>query len=259
MHVVAAKVEVCFEHLDVKSERPAFGVAKVTRSMPDSSVLSVGQRVLAPTNPDISMTREIDERECVSLEQDLPSARAMLVPDLALALAICASARLELGEIAVYSSGARHEALIGLVAGWCTGRDVIRIDFNDGAGVTPAGVQKVDGSDPQRALEIIQRSTRNTAGFAAIVLSSKAEAMDVLLEAMPTWGRLVVASRSTESATIDFYNNVHRKGVTVLGMPASPRCMFEPERRTALSPFLIRAMRVMQNDALATACLTDMT
>ena len=74
---------------------------------------------------------------------------------------------------------------------------------------------------------------------------------------MPTWGRLVVAAESTEPATIDFYNNVHRKGVTVLGMPVSPLSVFEPTCRKTTLPFLRQAMRVIQSDALVTASLAD--
>jgi len=258
MDLNAVNVEICFEQLDARTGRPSFGVARIVRSSQASSTLPVGGCVLAPTS-DMSMTREIGPSECVLLEPGLPSTRAMLIPELALALAVCASARLELGEIAVYTSGARHGALIALVAGWCTGRDVIRIEFDDAAGVVPAGVQTVDGSDTQRALEIIQRSTHNAAGFAAILLSSKSEAMDVLLETMPTWGRLVLASESTESTTIDFYNNVHRKGVTVLAMPETPLWVFDSSRRVDSRPFLRRAMRVMQCDALANACLAVVT
>ena len=153
MDSVSADVEVCFEQFDARFAALAFGVAFVTKSAPAASALPVGQRVLAPTTPDMSLTREIDFRKCIRLEPGLPSARAMLVPDLAMTLAIWDSVRLELGEVAAYTSGSRHEALMALVAAWCTGRDVIRIEFNDGAGVAPAGVQNVNGSDPQLALE----------------------------------------------------------------------------------------------------------
>jgi hypothetical protein len=68
---------------------------------------------------------------------------------------------------------------------------------------------------------------------------------------------MVIASHGTEPATIDFYNNVHRKGISLHTGPASPAFLFEPGLSAALLPSIERAVRVLQCDDLAQSLLNS--
>lgn len=149
-------VEVSFERLETASDRRGFEVARVSRSAMSSRSPSIGAGAYLYPAPR-AVQRRVGVRgrsRCIPLHEGLSPRLALLVPDLALAMAICDAVQLELGEAAVYTSGASHGSFVAKVAQWRTCRDVICLDMHDGAGSCPAGVQQVDGSDPQRALEI---------------------------------------------------------------------------------------------------------
>jgi threonine dehydrogenase-like Zn-dependent dehydrogenase len=54
------------------------------------------------------------------------------------------------------------------------------------------------------------------AGVAAVDLTGRSETVDALLEALPHGARLMLAGHESEPQTIDYYNNIHRKGVHLL-------------------------------------------
>jgi threonine dehydrogenase-like Zn-dependent dehydrogenase len=43
--------------------------------------------------------------------------------------------------------------------------------------------------------------------------------LDLLLETLPAWSHLVLRSHASRMGTVDFYRNVHRKGLTIVGVP----------------------------------------
>lgn len=259
MDQLAETIEISFERLDVAPGRPGYGLARVTGRAEQRALSEIGRRVLAPTDQNTIRTILIDARKCIPLDESLPEERAMRVPALALALAISDAAALELGEVAVFTSGAAHESVVATVAQWRTCRDVIRLRLHDGLSVCAPGVREVDGTDPQRAIELIRTEANSAAGYAAIVLSPQPEALDVLLEAMPIWGRLVFGATSSSRATIDFYNNVHRKGVRMVSVPSTTRFIFEARARPEVAALVERAMRILTCDDLAAVCLANGT
>jgi hypothetical protein len=256
---LAETIEISFERLDVGLGKPGHGLARVTGSARQGAVLGIGRRLLAPVDQEAERTILIEARRCIPLHQSLPDEQAMRIQALALALAICDAADLELGEVAVYTSGVAHESIVATVAQWRTARDAIRLRLQEDALACPPGVQDVDGADPQRALEVIRMTASHAPGFAAIVLSPQPEALDVLLEAMPMWGRLVIGSASSAPATIDFYNNIHRKGVRMVSVPSSARFIFEAPARADRTTLIERAIRILTCEDLAAACLANVT
>jgi len=252
-------IEISFDRLDVGPGRLGFGVARVTGSADQGAVPEIGRRLLAPADQDTERTILIDARRCIPLHESLLEERAMCVPALALALATCDAADLELGEMVAYTSGAAHESFVARVAQWRTVRDAIRLRLHDDTSVCPPGVRDVDGTDPQRALDLIRAAANSAPGFAAIVLGPQPEALDVLLEAMPMWGRLIIGSASSAPATIDFYNNIHRKGVRVASVPSSTRFIFDAPARPDRTALIERAIRILTCDDLSAVLLDNVT
>jgi hypothetical protein len=157
------------------------------------------------------------------------------------------SAGLELGECAIVTTGSVDAGLFCLIASWRTGRVPVCLDLGDGVGSASGVANVILAAEPQRAIE--------APGAAAVILSASARAVDILLEALPTWGRILLVAPAMEPTAIDFYNHVHRKGARLQGVPATPRGLFDPALREMIEPQLRRAIRILQHEALAASCL----
>jgi len=244
-------IEIRLERLDDEALAPVFGLFRITGSGYSEGSFALGQEVLAPAARTVSGHIEVDARCCIPIPERMPADRAMAVPRLAVALAICETVTLELGDLPICTTGTNNLQIIATVCRWRTGREVLVLDLHDGPVAAGLGHRRIDGMDPQRAIDEITRASASVPGLASIVLSRKSEAVDILLEAMPMWARMIIASQGTESATIDFYNNVHRKGANLVTGPASPAFLFEPRANADLLPLIERAVRILRCDELA--------
>ena len=233
-----------------------FGVARVIGS--DSSTSSKGAAglVLAPVSEQSGSSIEIPADRCFALPSDMPLDRAVVVPPLAFALWIWDVAGLELGETAVYSSGSAVDGLVARVAEWRCGGQVIRLDFDNAEYAATSEIVSISGLDPQHAIDRLSQAMSAAPGTVAALMTDRAAAADIILQSIPLWGRVVVASQSTEAATIDFYNNVHRKGCRILSVPGLTEELFDEPWNRLARPHVSRAIRILQNDRLAIQCMT---
>jgi hypothetical protein len=181
--------------------------------------------------------------------------RVAVLPRLALALWIWEAAGLEPGEVAIYTSGSPADRTIAAVAGLRSVRDVVRLQVAPGSWEPIAGVMNRETADPQDAVGWLSKELRAAPGVVAAVLTPEAVAADILLEALPMWARIVLAMPSSNPATVDFYNNVHRKGTRIVSVPASPDELQQPQWIEAAAPYLARAARMLEVDRLASLCL----
>lgn len=192
---------------------------------------------------------------CIPIPVGLPAEHARLIPRLARVLWAWDSACLELGECAIVTSGSADAALFCLVAAWRTGRTPIYLDLGDHAGPAASVADAIPGQDSQSAIEALTARIRPAPAAAAVVLSASVRAADLLLEVLPTWGRVLIGTSAMEPAAIDFYNHVHRKGARLQGVPATPMSVFEAALREAALPHIQRAIRILRHGTLATSCL----
>jgi hypothetical protein len=121
---------------------------------------------------------------------------------------------LELGELALVAGCHRWSVMAALVATWYGATPVLLLDASSGEapeGVTPV---PLTGSDEQ-ARELAAMFAHKP-GIAALDLGGAARTVDLLLEALPPSSRLMLAGAAREPLTIDFYANVHRKGLRLL-------------------------------------------
>src|SRR6266498_3907218 len=177
----------------------------------DGGSWSKGDRVLVSA-PD-SRVEEVEAAACacVRVPDGLASADALLIPPTAQALRVWRRLRLEIGEAAVLTDGDGLADFIGLVAMWHGGLPVIRLTSRQTAG----DVEIVNISDAPLALERLRSLTAHAPGLAAVDLSGSGEILAMLLEALPRWGRLMLAGPCPEPFTTAFYTDIHRKGVVV--------------------------------------------
>jgi threonine dehydrogenase-like Zn-dependent dehydrogenase len=116
---------------------------------------------------------------------------------LAVALEAWDELGLELGEAALIAGDGPTARIFATAAGYRGACPVVQVGA-DGKGLP--GAEELAGM----------------AGVAAVDLSGRADTVDALLEALPEGARLMLAGDDSEPQTIDYYGNIHRKGVHLL-------------------------------------------
>jgi len=211
--------------------------------------------LLSPLPRSATGTVRVERLRCISVPATLESRRALAVPMLATALWAWEEVGLELGETAVYASGTALDRMIGCVARWRGAVPIVRLAA--AAGGSLDGVEDIDATDADVALKQLSETVRNARGFAAIDLSGRGEIFDILLEVLPRWGRILLGAPRSARVTVDFYNNVHRKGAYLRAVCLDPMALFDPARRQDRLEHVERAVRILSDDYLAGLCLGD--
>jgi hypothetical protein len=187
--------------------------------------------------------------------QAVVGADALLIPPTAQALRVWRRLTLELGEAAIYTDGHPLAEFIGLVATWHGAHPVIRLTTSDAGAIDD--VETVNVGDAQAAVERIRSLTASAAGLAAVDLSGRGNVLSALLEALPRWGRLMLAGPSPEPFTTAFYADVHRKGALVCAAGDLDTVFSDP---AAWDLELRNARRLLADSTRAArlrACLTE--
>jgi NADPH:quinone reductase-like Zn-dependent oxidoreductase len=198
---------------------------------------------------------KVSSADVVALSRSLDVSSAVLVPPVAAALALWETLNLELGEAAVWTGGSPLSGLVGQVALWrgaCPAVELGSTESNGGA-EGRQGIEVIDWTDAESASAKLTEVAADKPGFAAIDLSGRADVIDSLLEAIPRWGRLILAGPPGSNLTIDFYKNVHRKGIIISSTILEPAAIFETSRPEVLSQ-VPRAIEVLSNPVMANQC-----
>lgn len=186
------------------------------------------------------------------ISENVPAERACLVPLLTLALSLWDHAALEIGETAVFTEGCRHSDLIALVAQWRGALRVIRLsdrcDPVDEGGAT----EIVPISSPEAARELLLEKLGGAPGVAMVDFGGRSEILDLLLETIPQWGRLILAGSKMQLTTLDFYNNVHRKCITLSSFLFESQALFYETGKYAV--YVRNALQILSSDEMALAC-----
>lgn len=199
-------------------------------------------RVLALLpSPDVG-TLEVESTQCIPIDGNLSAQVALHVPALALSLWAWEQMQLEIGEAAVYTAESPFEHFLGETA---ILRGALPV-FQLGAASnyrTPDGVEVL--AVGETLLNELKGRLADSVGLAAIDLSGKAEVTDVIFETLPRWGRLLLAAHRPTPINIDFYNNVHRKGIDMRGCSFDPLQVFDPAQRANYEVFIRRAIALL--------------
>lgn len=135
-----------------------------------------------------------------------------LVAPVATSLAAWKVLAVELGDGVVVTSGHPLSKLFAVTATWCGAVPVILTGATD-ADALP-GVMTLGGGDPTVDLKTLQKLLERP-GAVVVEMSGKAEVVDFIMEAIPPMARLLFVGEAREPLTMDFYVNVHRKGITL--------------------------------------------
>ena len=190
--------------------------------------------------------------DCVMLPAALDPAKAVLVPAVAASLALWETLHLELGDAAVWTSGGPLSALVGQASLWRGACPGIELGAKSSVGLDPRQVEHVELSDTEAAAARLATLVSARPGFAAVDLSGRADVIDVLLEVIPRWGRLLLAGPPGAPVTIDYYRNVHRKGIVLASTVLEPSSVFDSQSEVRSQ--VVRACAVLGNPRMAAQC-----
>jgi threonine dehydrogenase-like Zn-dependent dehydrogenase len=181
------------------------------------------QRVLVPCEAAPGQRVEVPASGAIEVPAELPVETALLVPLAAVALRAWDSLRLEIGAAAVVTPGL-WSPILSAVAGWYGATPLLV----RGAGDAASAGSGVDA-------ETVSRLSAKLAGcpaVCAIELTGRADTVDLLLESVPKYARVLFAGPQGDRLTIDYYVNVHRKGLHLSSTILSPLGAFtEPVDR----------------------------
>jgi hypothetical protein len=113
--------------------------------------------------------------------------------------------------LAIYTDGIGLADVIGLVAAWQGALPVVRLT----SGPAIDNVRTIGIDDAAAAAKGLRSLTSCAPGVAAVDLSGNGDVIAMLLDALPRWGRLMLAGPYPAPFTTAFYTDIHRKGVVV--------------------------------------------
>lgn len=150
-------------------------------------------------------------------EQETAAAEPML----AVAVRYWQELGLDLGETALVAGDGFLARMFCLAAVWHGACPVIRLDSSD---PDIPGVEnwKLPSDDPEASLDRLAGRLADAPAVAAVELTGQAVVADALFEILPVYARLLLAGSAGEPLTIDYYNNIHRKGINVLARTIDP-------------------------------------
>jgi hypothetical protein len=177
----------------------------------------------------------------------------LLIPELVVALVMWEHLRLELGETAIVIGDGSLAPLLCQGAIWHGGAPVIHLGDAPIAHSIP-GVESLLVEDTDQVLVRLRRIVQPKAGFAAVDISGSPQMLTLLFDLVPVRGRLYLGDPETKPVTIDFYNNVHRKGIQILSSVIDPISLLTSESYARYSSQITRAIRLLScakwNDAI---------
>lgn len=214
-----------------------YAVARVEGAATATRVLTIVPGV------DVS-TLQAHAAQCIRIEEGLSAEAALHAPALALSLWAWEQLQLELGEAAVYTADSPFQHFLGEAALLRGALQVIQLGHASGY-TPPKQVQVLTIDESGSLIAQLKGRLADSVGGAAIDVSGKAEVTDVIFETLPRWGRLMLAAHRTSPINIDFYNNVHRKGIDLRACSFDPLQVFETALRVDDDVFVRRAMALL--------------
>lgn len=171
-----------------------------------------------------------------------------MVAAVARALWVWDTLDLELGDMVVVTGSSRQARLVALVATWYGPAQVLLV--TDDQSSAPAGVTAHPMLAGAEETGSLSARLGERPGVAAAELSGRTDTIDALLESIPRFSRLLLAGEAREPVTIDYYNNVHRKGVRLVSA-----VLANEEGLPGHAARVERAQRLLARPARRQACL----
>lgn len=193
---------------------------------------------------------EVLEDYAIPIPDRLDPEHAMLAPLVALALWGWDCLGLELGELAVYTGIGPLADIVGQIAIWSGAQPLVKLSPTR-HGLKLSSNHMISSDDLVDTAETLKKLAFSSPGFAAVDLTGRPEIVDLLLEIIPKWGRLLLGSNHPGKLTIDYYKNIHRKAALVVTNILTPDLIFHKEKKEYMMEYLQRAYRILLTKPLA--------
>lgn len=163
---------------------------------------------------------DIDPATALVLPTSLAPSAAILLPLAVEALRAWDTLHTEIGAAALVTTGTPWSPVLLEAARWY---GAVPVPLDTG-GEVEGGTEMKDGDTVSR----LRSSLDRYGAVSAVELTGRADMVDLLLEAITRQSRVLFAGTSREPLTIDFYVNVHRKGLHLASTVLSPEKVFDP-------------------------------
>lgn len=211
----------------------------------ETSGASGNGRVLVMLDAVASGVVEVDAGRALEIPADTSSEAALAAPLVAEALRAWDLLGLELGAAAVVTDGLPWSPLVASVAR-CYGA------IPTVAGGNATGGERILAWDAE-SVAAFAKTLKPYPAVCAIELSGRADSVDLLLEAVPRDTRMLFAGPGQDRLTIDYYVNVHRKGLHLSSTVLSARQAFSGAASDQHR--VQRALRLLASPTRAAGCL----
>lgn len=182
---------------------------------------------------------DVAASRAIGVPAELPVQTALLLPPVTAALRAWDGLTPEIGAAAVITPGP-WAPIMSTVAAWYGAQPMLV----GGADVSSGGV---DAGTVAR----LAATLAGCPAVCAVELSGRADMVDLLLEALPKYARVLFAGPRGDRLTIDYYVNVHRKGLLLSSTILSSLDVFSESADGGLAA---RAARLLMNPARAEQC-----
>lgn len=252
-HDVTVDVLAIPEDAGLPVEQTGYVIARLSSDM-RSSFAKQGDLVLCASRGEGYTDLQLEPEEVLPLPRGIEPEIGLYAVPVALSLWVWESLHLELGEVAACTGAHWLDRILPQVAIWRGARTVVTVG-DDTAGLTANGVTPLDvKKDPAALVKQLSAVMEAAPGAAAVELSGRAETVDVLFESLPQGSRLMLAGESAELLTIDYYNNVHRKGVVIKSSVLTPNLLFSNSSPTGPANYMRRACTILGHEELGPVC-----
>lgn len=190
---------------------------------------------------------ELREEDVVTILGGLSPDVLPLAPLLAAALQMADDSNLELGTTIVVCGDCTVSRLMGEIAKWWTPERINIRANEDNDSVEPfSHVLHIADEHVQDSLTSMLSGAQSVS---FVDFSGNPDAWNVMLESAPYWSRFVANARCQQPMTIDFYNDVHRKGATIVGRQMTCEKIYGPSSDLYAKEHLRRAVQILMNDS----------
>lgn len=205
--------------------------------LPAPSPVETGQRIAVRADRVIPIPDDVTDR------------RALLAPPLAAALGAWSTLELELGAAAVFAGDGEMDGVLGLTALWHGAMPVVYLSKGSELNM-PEEITPVYQDEPESAFDTLITVLGDNPACAGLDASGDPEIVDLLLNCLPKWGHLMLGSNPTEPLTLDYYSNIHRKGVRIRTGFLNPRDWPDTENVAIPHPDYDGAFAVLASDSM---------
>lgn len=172
-----------------------------------------------------------------------------VVLTLAAALQIAEDALLELGSSIVVCGDCAFSRLVGEVSKWWAQDRVLltQSESRDSDRTIFTEILDVNGGDTQSKLGSAIGKAKT---LSCVDFSGLPAAWSLILTEAPNWSRFVGCSPNDSTMTIDFYNDVHRKGATIVGHALDARQIFHDGCSLLTPENIVASTRILSDTAV---------